>query len=151
MPIHPVRQPKIRRGLESHTFGMVRRNRDGTPRAHQGWDYAAKIGTDCLAIASGRVVYVREDGDLGLRVLLSVGVGNRTLYPLYAHLSSVAVVEGERVQEGQLIAKTGESGNAVGMPIEDQHLHFELRTDVNVGRGLDDRISPIEIYGAVPW
>ena len=65
-------------------------------------------------------------------------------------MSSAAVKAGERVEAAQVIGATGESGNARGMAAEDQHLHFEIRTEPHPGRGLAGRISPLELYGTCP-
>jgi murein DD-endopeptidase MepM/ murein hydrolase activator NlpD len=43
-------------------------------------------------------------------------------YTVYAHNSLNLVKEGEWVEEGQIIAQVGDSGNAEGA-----HLHFEIR------------------------
>ena len=45
---------------------------------------------------------------------------------------------------------TGDSGNAQGMPVADQHLHFEIRTAAEPRSGLQDRVSPLVIFGSCP-
>lgn len=148
----PLARNRIRGGSERNTFGMVRANTDGTARAHQGWDFAAPIGTDCRAIGAGAVERVEERGDYGLQIVLRLTeqVNGKPAWAFYAHLSSASVKAGDAVAAGQVIGKTGESGNARGMPEADQHLHFELRTQPNPGLGLDGRISPLVIYGRCP-
>jgi len=155
MTIHwrwPLASNEIRGGSTRNTFGMVRSNADGTPRAHQGWDLAAPIGTPCRAIGAGTVASVVDAGDYGLQVLIKLDApdGEPDLWAFYAHLSSAAVRVGDRVAAAQTIGATGESGNARGMAAEDQHLHFEVRTEPHPGRGLAGRISPLEIYGSCP-
>lgn len=140
----------IRGGVENNTFGMVRRKADGSARAHQGWDFHAPIGTPCYAIADGKVEDVRSGGDYGLVLVLRFELEGRRLYPAYCHLSSTAVAKGDVVRKGQLVGKTGESGNAKGMKPADQHLHFEIRTTPSPGRGLEGRISPAEVFGVCP-
>lgn len=148
----PLASNRIRGGSARNTFGMVRAKPDGTPRAHQGWDFAAPIGTDCRAIGSGVVELVEERGDYGLQIVLRLTepANGEPAWAFYAHLSSASVKAGDVVTAGQVIGRTGESGNARGMPAADQHLHFELRTEPNPGLGLDGRISPLLIYGRCP-
>lgn len=148
----PLALNEIRGGSTRNTFGMVRTNRDGTPRAHQGWDFAAPVGTPCRAIGAGVVEHVDILGDYGLQVLIRQDDQHEgaAVWAFYAHLSRADVGAGARVTAGQVIGLTGESGNARGMPAEDQHLHFETRTEPHPGRGLDGRISPIELYGVCP-
>jgi murein DD-endopeptidase MepM/ murein hydrolase activator NlpD len=152
----PLDRNIIRRGKLNHTFGMVRRNRDGSRRPHQGWDFEAEEGTPCYAIADGYVKHVREVGAYGLQVILQFehdfdddGEPD-TLFAFYAHLSRVDVKGGERVKLGQQIGLTGNSGNAKSMRGKDQHLHFELRTQPITGRGLGNRYTPKALFGMCP-
>ena len=148
----PLASNRIRRGSDSNTFGMVRHRADGTPKPHQGWDFAADIGTPCRAIADGVVERVDDHGDYGLQVLVRLAptLNGAALWAFYAHLSHVDVKAGDSVVAGEVIALTGESGNAMGMPRDDRHLHFEIRTEPSPGLGLDGRISPVKIYGSCP-
>ena len=50
--------------VKSAMFGMVRRNADGSPRAHQGADLAADNGYRCYAVDDGIVTRV-ERGNNG--------------------------------------------------------------------------------------
>lgn len=138
----------IRGNSEHNTFGMVRKNTDGSDRPHQGWDFYAKVGTHCYAISNGRVEYVGDSGALGLLVV--IGIGNTGKFATYAHLSAANVKTGDRVTAGQQIGKTGNSGNAISMIGPDEHLHFEIRTRPLTGLGLADRISPLEVFGVCP-
>jgi murein DD-endopeptidase MepM/ murein hydrolase activator NlpD len=152
----PLRYNKIRRGLVNHTFGMVRRNADGTRRPHQGWDFAAANGTPCFAVADGEIVGVWNNGAYGQQVILRFRYdfdddGDADdLFVCYAHLSRVDVHEGQLVRKGQQLGLTGSSGNAKGMTPADQHLHFEVRTARQPGRGLQERFSPLAIFGRLP-
>ena len=95
---------------------------------------------------------VVDSGDYGLQILIRQDDQHEgaPVCAFYAHLSSAAVRVGERVAPAQVIGATGESGNARGMAAEDQHLHFEVRTEPHPGRGLAGRISPLELYGTCP-
>lgn len=152
----PLDSNYIRRGKLNHTFGMVRRNRNGTKRPHQGWDFEAEVGTPCYAIANGTIVSVVHRGAYGLRVLMRFDYdydrnGSRdALYAFYAHLDRADVKVGQAVKQGQQIGLTGNSGNASTMRGPDNHLHFEIRTRRWVGRGLDGRISPLNVFRHCP-
>lgn len=143
----PLDSNVIRRGLENHTFGMVR---NGGTRAHQGWDFYAEPGTPCYAIADGAVAMIYESEAYGLVVVCSFQHNGKTLYAAYAHMSSVAVKQGHVVRKGDAIGLTGESGNAKGMALLDQHLHFEIRTMPRPGKGLEGRLSPMVVFGSCP-
>ncbi len=86
-----------------------------------------------LAAADGRVIYAAEDKPAiyapwerfyGNLVVIEHNLPelDAPLYTLYAHLSSINVVEGEVVEAGQAIGNVGMSGGAIG-----SHLHFEVR------------------------
>lgn len=146
----PLAYNVIRRRSTSNTFGMVRKRADGTPKPHQGWDFEAKIGMPAYAIADGTVEFVRDRGDYGLQLCIEFKLGNKSYWAFYAHLEKVYVAEDDVVQRNSLICKTGESGNAEGMPVADQHLHFEIRTKAEPSLGLQDRVSPFVVFGKCP-
>ena len=147
---------RIRRGLINHTFGMVRRRADGSKRPHQGWDFEAKDGTPCFAVADGVIAAVRDIGDYGKQVILKFvhdfdhDGDNDTVFAFYAHLSRIDVQQGQPVAMGQQIGLTGSTGNAKGMKWPDTHLHFELRTMAMPPTGLTGRLSPLAIFGVCP-
>lgn len=86
---------------------------------HAGLDFTAPAGTPVGAAASGRIVWAGPRGTFGNAVLIAHGRGVRTLY---AHLSRVDVVLGQRVAAGDEIGLVGSSGRVSG-----PHLHFEAR------------------------
>ena len=86
---------------------------------HQGLDIAAPTGTAIVAARAGRVVLSGWWGGYGKCVLIYHGSGMHTLY---AHASRLLVTEGDRVGQGEAIAKIGSTGNSTG-----PHLHFEVR------------------------
>jgi len=94
-----------------------------------GWngiDIGAPRGTPIYAAASGVVVVVRSTGwnaGYGNYVVIQHGNGTQTLY---AHNSRNAVVMGESVGQGQVIAYVGATGRSTGT-----HLHFEVRGAAN--------------------
>jgi murein DD-endopeptidase MepM/ murein hydrolase activator NlpD len=84
---------------------------------HDGIDIPAPEGTPVFAVQDGNVDWNREKGEYGLCVVLNHG-GNRTLY---AHLSGIAVRNGEKVKAGQTIGFVGSTGLSTG-----PHLHFSV-------------------------
>jgi murein DD-endopeptidase MepM/ murein hydrolase activator NlpD len=105
------------------------------PDIHHGVDLAVPIGTPVSAMKSGKVAFAGELGGYGLVVILE---HNPKLRTLYAHLSELSVRRGDVVKGGQVIAKSGNSGNANGA-----HLHFEIE---RWGRDED----PVELLGGLP-
>ena len=98
---------------------------------HTGIDFGAACGTPVYAAAAGTVFSAgwANDGG-GNRVKISHGViqGN-SLTTIYYHNTSVTVSVGQHVEQGQLIAYSGTTGNSTGC-----HAHFE--TWLN-GRAVD--------------
>jgi len=131
---------------KSAMFGMVRRNTDGTPRAHQGVDFASAVGHRVYAVEDGFVIDVRDSvSGYGKSVLISHMVNGKHYYTFYAHLSSIDVDFSKTVKAGDVIGLTGDSGNAKGMTTvaKGGHLHFEVRDKKSVGLGLAGRLDPI--------
>ncbi|WP_158590466.1 peptidoglycan DD-metalloendopeptidase family protein [Noviherbaspirillum cavernae] len=162
----PLDECTIRTALlasrRSATFGMVR---NGGTKAHQGIDLVAKVGTPVYAVANGRIKRVIRafavTTGYGAAITLQVDVNDlpakqrqyyQSKYPnnelvhfYYAHLSSINVQEGSYVKSGEILGKTGDSGNAKGMDsiANGGHLHFESRHSPNISTGLDGRMDPL--------
>ena len=91
----------------------------GTRKYHSGMDIAVDYGTPIHAAATGVVVYSGWMGGYGYAVMIDHGGG---LVTIYGHNSSLAVSEGQRVSQGQLVAYAGSTGYSTG-----PHCHFEVR------------------------
>jgi murein DD-endopeptidase MepM/ murein hydrolase activator NlpD len=100
---------------------------------HNGVDYASAIGTNVYAVADGKVIFSGpssikgsngEPGGGGYIIKLRHKVEGKWITSSYMHLNkgSLKVSKGQTVIEGQLIAKTGNSGASTG-----PHLHFEIQ------------------------
>lgn len=100
---------------------------------HLGFDLAATRQAAVPAGNAGVVALARYFGIYGNTVVIDHGYG---LMSLYAHLSAIAVKEGEPVERGQELGRTGESGLAGG-----DHLHF-----TTLLHGL--AINPVEWWDA---
>ncbi len=88
-------------------------------RNHNGIDIAAPTGTQVRSAARGTVRHAGPMGSFGNLVIIDHGGGVATLY---AHLHSVGVREGQRVDVNEPIATVGSTGRSTG-----PHLHFEVR------------------------
>jgi murein DD-endopeptidase MepM/ murein hydrolase activator NlpD len=79
----------------------------------------------------------------GNTVVLDHGDGE---FSVLAHfrLGSIAVRSGQRVKQGDLLGKVGNSGNSSG-----PHIHWHLATDADVsrGHGLPIRFAPLTVNG----
>lgn len=87
-------------------------------RFHSGIDLAAAYGREVPAAAGGRVVFAGEQGGYGHTVVVDHGRGITTRY---AHLSSIDVEAGARIEAGSVLGRVGSSGRSTG-----PHLHFEV-------------------------
>lgn len=145
----PLAVNHIRRSSLSNTFGNVRKNADGTTRPHQGWDFEASVGTPVYAIADGKIEYWQNIGDYGLQVCMSFKAAGMPRFAFYAHLKDLIVKEGP-VKMNTMLGWTGKSGNASKLPAIEDHLHFEVRTQAKLGKGLDGRVSPLTIFEVCP-
>ncbi len=83
---------------------------------HLGLDLASTARADIKSSNDGVVVYADVNGIYGKNIIISHGLG---IYTLYGHCSSLAVSVGDKVRRGEVIAKTGLTGLALG-----DHLHF---------------------------
>ena len=87
---------------------------------HTGVDIPRPAGTPIFASAAGTVVRVVRGGvGYGHYVVIDHHNGYTTLY---AHASAIHVSVGQRVNQGDVIASVGRTGNSTG-----NHLHFEVR------------------------
>ena len=88
---------------------------------HNGLDIAVAEGTDVIAVKSGMVTEVRTSATYG-KVLQYETADGYTV--MYAHLSEVLVQEGEEIRQGQIVARSGNTGLSTG-----PHLHYSLWKD----------------------
>jgi len=85
---------------------------------HNGIDIGVGIGTEVAAVRSGVVTEIRTSATFGHVLEYETNDGYKVMY---AHLSEILVKEGEKVKQGQVVAKSGNSGLSTG-----PHLHYSL-------------------------
>lgn len=88
---------------------------------HSGLDVGAPTGTDIVAAAEGTVTVAGYTSINGNYIKIYHGNGITTAY---CHCSVLEVEAGEKVSQGQVIAKVGSTGKSTG-----PHLHFGVAKD----------------------
>ncbi len=102
------------------TQNMIINNKDDI-RKHLGVDIAVPTGQPILASASGQVVFSGWTPDLGNLVVI---YHNNEYFTYYGHNELILVNSYEKVDRGDAIATSGNSGISSG-----PHLHFEIWKD----------------------
>lgn len=105
-----------------------------TNNTHKGQDYPMPIGSDVQAAMDGVVIDDAPGYDYGITVQIDHENGYQSLY---GHLSKALVKPGQRVKKGQVIGKSGDTGNVTG-----PHLHFEVR------KGSNNPVDPNQLISA---
>jgi murein DD-endopeptidase MepM/ murein hydrolase activator NlpD len=103
----------------SDVFGVERVFNGAVQSTHQGLDFRVPTGTPVSAVNSGRIILARPLFFEGNCVVIDHGQG---LLTLYLHLSTFLVKEGDDVNKGQQIGRSGGTGRATG-----PHLHLAVR------------------------
>ncbi|WP_374194332.1 M23 family metallopeptidase [Streptomyces sp. N35] len=98
---------------------------------HTGVDFPVPSGTPIKAVNAGHVVAAGWQGSYGNTVIIQHDDG---IYTLSAHMTSLSVAAGQRVETGQQVGLSGSTGNSTG-----PHLHFEART----GNSYEAHIDPV--------
>ncbi len=106
-------------GKITSRFGVRKHPITGKESFHNGIDIACKVGTPVVAPDYGMVteVWSHELGGLCLAIESTEGVRYG-----FAHLSKRLVKKYQPVLKGQVIAKSGNTGQSTG-----PHLHFTVK------------------------
>ena len=130
----PSIQPVLNKQLTLLTagYGTILNPFYRTLKSHQGIDYTVAEGSSVFATADGVVKEISDKSStLGKTIVIDHGNGYKTSY---SHLLSVGVRRGQKVQRGDIIALSGNSGLSLA-----PHLHYEVRYN-------DLRIDPIHYF-----
>ncbi|MDI6840736.1 MAG: M23 family metallopeptidase [bacterium] len=103
-------------GMVTKPFGVKYIREGKVAFIHRGIDLRAKSGEPVRAANDGIVVLVDKQYLPGKLILINHGIG---LYTLYAHLNKIFVNEGDKVNRGDIIGLSGNTGKTIG-----PHLHF---------------------------
>lgn len=88
---------------------------------HTGIDFAGRSGSLIVASDGGTVTRAGWYGAYGYCVIINHGKGVQTLY---GHCSKLLVKVGQKVAQGEAIARVGSTGRSTG-----PHVHFEIRVN----------------------
>lgn len=109
----------VREGSIVARFGPQRHPTLRTVTTNTGIDIAVQPGTPVAAVAAGEVARIWFIPSYGNLVILNHHNGYRTIY---THLADIDVIEGQVVNEGDVIGSSGDS-------VEGPRLHFEVWKD----------------------
>lgn len=109
---YPTSSRRISAGYPNYSSG----------RYHGGVDFPVSSGSPVYAAASGTVIIAKNlNYSYGHYLVVDHGNGLSTLY---AHNTTLLVGVGSHVTKGQVIARSGSTGNSTG-----PHCHFEVRVN----------------------
>lgn len=107
-------------GTITSIFGWRNPTVSTVSKYHTGIDIAANEGTDIISATNGTVILASSEGAYGNHLKIQI----EDAIIIYAHCLSLGVKEGDTINQGQVIAKVGSTGNSTG-----PHLHFEIRKE----------------------
>jgi murein DD-endopeptidase MepM/ murein hydrolase activator NlpD len=99
-------------------FGIREHPLLGAARFHAGVDLGTAVGTPVRAVGAGVVRRASSDRINGRILVLDHGRGVVTTY---CHNDALLVRDGQRVDKGQIVARSGTSGLTTG-----PHLHYQI-------------------------
>lgn len=105
-------------------------NKFNLQKGHPGIDIVAKEETPVFASAGGYVIFADYTTDFGNMIILNHAFGYITVYK---HCSSLLKQQREKIEQGEMIALSGNSGTHSTGP----HLHFEIWKD---GQAIDPEL-----------
>ena len=109
---YPTSSRRVSAGYPNYSSG----------RYHGGVDFPVPSGSPVHAAASGTVIIAKNlNYSYGHYLVIDHGNGLSTLY---AHNTTLLVGVGSHVTKGQVIARSGSTGNSTG-----PHCHFEVRVN----------------------
>lgn len=105
-------------GRLTSSFGYRKQPKKGASTYHKGVDWGTPIGTPVHASCGGTVAKAGWGSGYGNVIYINHPDGRQTRY---GHLSKIRVSAGQHVNQGDVIAYSGNTGVSTG-----PHLHFEI-------------------------
>lgn len=126
---YPTNSKAISAGFPNYSDGSY----------HGGIDFPVPMNTNVCAAEDGKVIFSGtappdNNGGYGNYIVLEHKIKGRTIITLYGHNTTLLVKYGDTVKRGQVIAKSGSTGNSTG-----PHVHFEVQLDKLWGT----RVNPL--------
>lgn len=109
------------KGSIASTFGTRTDPLSGNAQFHSGIDIEANMGTSIKAALAGEVIEVGSNPEYDKYIKIQHNDGINTIY---AHCSLLIAKKGEKVNQGDVIAKVGDTEGLPG-----SYLHFEVWKD----------------------
>lgn len=110
-------------------YGMRKDPHTGKQKMHKGVDFGVPVGTAVKATSGGTVVRAGWENPnnpkqgWGRVVFVDHGNGRTSVY---AHLDSISVKPGDKIEKGHVVGNSGNSGSSTA-----PHLHYEERQNGN--------------------
>ena len=134
-------------GLFYYPYGSNGTQSLSISNVHHGIDFSNPVGTPIRSVGPGVVVFASSpeepvypgSASYGQVVIIEHDYAweDSILWTLYAHLDQPLVRKGDRVEMGQVIALSGNSGKSSG-----PHLHFEVRMGSEAPLTYGDTYNP---------
>jgi murein DD-endopeptidase MepM/ murein hydrolase activator NlpD len=118
-PFYPLKNGKVVGSFGDHRFYYYKdKNNIISEAYHLGLDLASVKMDDIIITNPGVCVYANYNGIYGNNLIIYHGLG---LYTLYGHCSTILAKRGDLIKAGEVAAKTGATGLALG-----DHLHISM-------------------------
>ncbi|MFE1627558.1 peptidoglycan DD-metalloendopeptidase family protein [Brevibacillus reuszeri] len=118
--------PAMKEYRVTSPFGWRSGPINGNPEFHTGIDLVKTHQAPINAFVAGEVIHAKEgvagSGFGGYGIVVAIRDPDNGHLHCYAHLDSVAVKVGDKVKQGQVIGRQGNTGQSTG-----SHLHYEIR------------------------
>ncbi|RAX57402.1 hypothetical protein CCZ01_06075 [Helicobacter monodelphidis] len=140
---YPLRNGAAVAGFGDHRFFSYN-NEIISESYHLGIDFASVKQAPIVITNGGVVTFAGFNGIYGNMVLIHHGMG---LMSLYAHMTQIDIKEGDRLEAGTTIGKTGLTGLVLG-----DHLHFGITIqglESNTAEWLDKRWLQDNIFRVI--